>query len=86
MHGQPLAGVEQLHEQGRVRAEGGHVRVAEPVGRVRGDRVPQQFAVGERGEPGGCSPWSVVQDATQSSGPNSFGSSPRSAAMAAPPR
>lgn len=45
VHRQPLARVEQLHEQLRIRSPAGHVFGAEPPERIRGDGVAKQDAV-----------------------------------------
>ncbi len=50
VHGQPLGGVEQLHEQAGRRAEAGHVLVTQPRDRIGFHDVTKEAAVGETRE------------------------------------
>ena len=51
VHGQPLAGIEQLDQQHRRGAVRGDVVRAEPSQRIGGDRVGEQSAVAQAAEP-----------------------------------
>ncbi len=50
VHGQPLPGVEQLHQQARIRAEGLLVLGPQPLLRLRPDQVTQQLSGFQSGE------------------------------------
>ena len=91
VHGQPLAGVEQLDEQPGLGAEARRELVAEPAGGIGRNRLAQQRPVGQardagrrvragRQECGG----NAVTEPTQSSGP-AAPALPRKRSMPAPP-
>ena len=85
--GQPLAGVEQLDEQLRVGASAGGVVGAEEAQRVRRQGIASSRPSGRRLSPSSRSPKTVVVEPTHSSGTRSPAlSTPRSAAIASPPR